>query len=38
MKLALRPLRFLFGDLAACDFGPEKLKSLQSHRIEKLGR
>ena len=34
MRLALRPVRLLFGDTVAADFGPLKLKAVREHMIE----
>lgn len=34
MKDALRPLRQLYGQTRACDFGPKALKALRQHLVE----
>lgn len=36
MRLALRPVRLLFGDTIAADFGPLKLKAVRNHMIEMM--
>lgn len=35
IRLALRPLVELYGDLPVVDFGPRKLKALREHMVEK---